>query len=166
MSQILKKSTYIKESGQNFPKSDTVFENLWNAISPSSEGVVSSSLDTNLVSINILKIWCGFLKIWRGFWILRLVSASQWLEILANFKTWFLQAQKELRAQILSAYSPRPIFSKSYVGFEKSDVDFSILAHFHCSTSTESFSKCRKSYVVRFCRVKVMCSMFLLRCGF
>ena len=123
--------------GQNFPKSDTVFENLWNAISPSSEGVVSSSLDTNLVSINILKIWCGFLKIWRGFLILRLVSASQWLEILANFKTWFLQAQKELRAQILSAYSPRPIFSKSYVGFEKSDVDFSILAHFHCSTSTK-----------------------------
>ena len=69
------------------------------ARSPSSEGVESSYLDTNSVSIDILKIWCGFLKILRGFSYFGLVSVHSVSFLTKTFKIQWIRSFSQCKIQ-------------------------------------------------------------------
>ena len=58
---------HLKGDVKQFPRDGAEFWKFQNARSPSSEGVVSSYFGCILVFCNILKIWCGFSEILRGF---------------------------------------------------------------------------------------------------
>ena len=93
--------------------------------------------------------WRSDVDFWKsdvdfGFWVWSQPANDQISKQNSNCS--FSGLRRKLSVEILSACSPGSIFWKSYVEFEKSDVDFGLLTLFQWSTSFGPFSKCRKSW--------------------